>query len=62
MSDRRSGQSEGRADSFTHSFILTFESIAARDAYLAHPTHQAVVDCVLPKLARLIVADHVVSS
>ena len=39
---------EGRADGFTRSFILTFESIAARDAYLPHPTHQAAVECVLP--------------
>ena len=32
---------EGLNDGFTHVFTLTFESIAARDAYLPHPEHAA---------------------
>jgi hypothetical protein len=49
---------EGLSDGFTHSFVLTFENIAARDAYLPHPVHQAAVAVVLPKLERVIVIDH----
>lgn len=52
---------EGLTDGFTHSFIATFESVAARDAYLPHPVHQAAVAIVLPKLERVIVVDHEVS-
>jgi hypothetical protein len=37
---------------------MTFESLAARDAYLPHPVHQAAVETVIPKLARVIVIDH----
>ena len=51
---------EGLTDGFTHSFIFTFESIAARDAYLPHPVHQAAVQIVIPRLARVIVLDQIV--
>lgn len=49
---------EGLSQGFTHSFIFTFESVAARDRYLPHPDHQAAVRIVLPKLERVIVIDH----
>jgi hypothetical protein len=49
---------EGLSEGFTHSFVLTFENVAARDAYLPHPVHQAAVAIVLPKLERVIVIDH----
>ena len=39
-------------------FIMTFESTAARDAYLPHPVHQAVVKLVVPQLESVIVCDH----
>lgn len=52
---------EGLSDGFTHSFILTFENLAARDAYLPHPVHQAAVALVLPKLDRVVVIDHEVA-
>jgi hypothetical protein len=52
---------EGLSDGFTHSFIFTFESVAARDAYLPHPVHQAAVQIVLPRLARVIVVDQAVA-
>lgn len=50
----------GLAAGFTHSFIFTFESVAVRDAYLPHPVHQAAVQSVLPRLARVIVVDQLV--
>ncbi len=49
---------EGLSDGFTHSFVMLFESAAARDAYLPHPAHQRAVNLVVPKLARVIVCDH----
>jgi hypothetical protein len=52
---------EGLSEAFTHSFIFTFESVAARDAYLPHPVHQAAVKVVMPQLARVIVVDQLVS-
>ena len=49
---------EGLDQGFTHSFVMVFESAAARDAYLPHPLHQAVVQQLMPKLASVIVCDH----
>ncbi len=48
---------EGLNDGFTHGFIMTFESPAARDAYLPHPVHERVKDLVVPRLERVIVFD-----
>ncbi len=31
---------EGKNQGFTHVYLLTFESAAARDAYLPHPEHR----------------------
>lgn len=31
---------EGRARGYTHAFTFDFDDAAARDAYLAHPTHR----------------------
>lgn len=42
--------SEGLAQGFTHGFTMLFESETARDAYLPHPAHQAVVEQLLPML------------
>lgn len=50
--------SEGLTQGFTNSFVMTFESVAARDNYLPHPFHQAVVQVVLPMLERIVVIDH----
>jgi hypothetical protein len=41
---------EGLAKGFTHGFTMTFTDAAARDAYLPHPLHQAVVERLLPML------------
>lgn len=48
---------EGLNDGFTHGFIMTFSSPAARDAYLPHPEHERVKDVVVPCLDRVIVFD-----
>lgn len=50
---------EGRAEGITHSFIMTFDSVEARDRYLPHPIHLEAVEIVLPRLERIIVVDHV---
>jgi hypothetical protein len=31
---------EGKAEGYTHGFVMTFESVAARDGYLPHPEHR----------------------
>jgi len=41
---------EGLAQGFTHGFTMTFADPAARDAYLPHHLHQAVVAKLLPML------------
>ena len=49
---------EGLDQGYTHSFIMTFESVAARDAYLTHPAHQAALKFAMPQLESVIVCDH----
>lgn len=41
---------EGLNQGFTHGFLVTFESTAARDAYLANPDHDRIKDAVIPLL------------
>ena len=48
---------EGLNDGFTHGFIMTFESLRARDEYLPHPEHERVKEIVIPCLERVIVFD-----
>jgi len=36
------GSDEGLNQGYTHGFLMTFESIAARNAYLPHPEHERV--------------------
>ena len=55
---------EGKNLGFTHVYLLTFESVAARDAYLPHPEHKKFGD-LLGKLAVLedaFVVDYVAGS
>ena len=49
---------EGLSQGFTHSFVMLFESVEARDAYLPHPVHQEAVQLVIPHLESVIVCDH----
>ena len=48
---------EGLNDGYTHGFIMTFESPAARDTYLPHPLHDEVKAIVVPCLERVVVFD-----
>ena len=48
---------EGLNEEFTHGFIMTFDSLESRDAYLPHPIHEAVKDVVVPCLERVVVFD-----
>jgi hypothetical protein len=48
---------EGHDDGFTHCFMLTFDSEAALDRYVAHPEHQALVKVLTPVLDKLRVMD-----
>jgi len=41
---------EGLLQGYTHGFTMTFADEAARDGYLPHPLHQAVVAKLLPML------------
>ncbi|MDQ8183569.1 Dabb family protein [Pelagicoccus sp. SDUM812005] len=51
---------EGLNEGFTHGFLMTFDSVESRDAYLPHPIHEAVKDIVVPRLKEVIVFDFVV--
>lgn len=49
--------SEGLNDGFTHGFLMTFDSLESRDAYLPHPVHEHAKDVVVPNLERVVVFD-----
>ncbi|MDE2094470.1 MAG: Dabb family protein [Burkholderiales bacterium] len=49
---------EGRAKNFTHSFLLSFDDAAGRDAYLPHPAHTAFVARLEPLLDDVLVIDY----
>lgn len=49
--------SEGLNDGFTHGFLMTFDSVESRNAYLPHPVHEHAKDVVVPNLERVIVFD-----
>jgi len=51
---------EGLNEGFTHGFIMTFDTVESRDAYLPHPIHESVKDVVVPRLDSVIVFDFVV--
>ncbi|MFD2932721.1 Dabb family protein [Spirosoma flavum] len=48
---------EDHAHGLTHAFILTFDSVKDRDAYLPHPAHKAFGTIVGPWIADLTVVD-----
>lgn len=48
---------EGLNEGFTHGFLMTFDSLASRDAYLPHPVHEHAKEVVVPNLERVIVFD-----
>jgi lysophospholipase L1-like esterase len=48
---------EGKADGFTHGFVVTFEDEAGREAYLPHAAHQEFVKLVGPRVDKVLVFD-----
>ena len=48
---------EGKAQGFTHCFLVTFHDEAAREVYLPHPEHKAFVDVLKPSLDKVTVVD-----
>jgi hypothetical protein len=53
---------EGLSLGFTHSFVMTFSSAAARDAYLVDPVHVAAAQKVLTLVDTIAVCDHDLAS
>ena len=49
---------EGKSDGFTHVFVVTFKNEADRDAYIAHPAHDAYVKVVRDRREKVIVFDY----
>jgi lysophospholipase L1-like esterase len=48
---------EGKSQGFTHCFVVTFATEAARDVYLPHPAHQEFVSIVGPHVDKVCVVD-----
>jgi hypothetical protein len=46
---------EGKDQGFSHCFLLTFASAAARDGYLPHPDHQAFSALLRPHVDQVLV-------
>jgi lysophospholipase L1-like esterase len=49
---------EGKADGFTHCFLVTFKNEEGRATYLPHPAHQELVKLVGPHLDKVLVIDY----
>ena len=49
---------EGKAQGYTHGFIMTFDDAAARDAYLPHSEHQRVITYLRPWVQEVLVLDY----
>jgi hypothetical protein len=50
---------ENLAQGFTHCFLVTFNDVKGRDAYLPHPAHRAFVKVLKPYLDKALVIDFV---
>ncbi len=48
---------EGKANGFTHCFLVTFADEAGRATYLPHPAHKTFVEALLPSLDKGTVVD-----
>jgi hypothetical protein len=49
---------EQLSQGYTHCFLVTFLTEAARDTYLPHPAHRAFVEKLKPHLAKALVIDY----
>ena len=48
---------EGLNQGYTHGFLMTFESVNARDTYLPHPEHEPVKTTLLQCIDSVLVFD-----
>lgn len=53
----RNNSPEGLAKGFTHGFVITFESLEARDKYMGARNHDEFREIVLPRLADVFALD-----
>jgi hypothetical protein len=49
---------EGLDKGFTHCFLVSFDSVADRDAYIPHPAHQAFIQETSAWVADVLVVDY----
>lgn len=49
---------EGKANGYTHCFLVTFADDAGREVYLPHPAHKAFVELLKPSLDKVTVVDY----
>ena len=50
---------EGKSNGYGWGFVMTFEDVAARDAYLPHPAHKAVsAETIRPIVEDVLVFDY----
>ena len=49
---------EGKAEGFTHCFVVTFADEKGREIYLPHPAHKDFVKIVGPVLDKVLVVDY----
>ncbi|MBX2867566.1 MAG: Dabb family protein [Acidiferrobacterales bacterium] len=49
---------EGKNQGFTHCVLMTFVNEEARDLYLPHPEHLALIDIFRPTIENIIVFDY----
>jgi hypothetical protein len=57
MTDGPSVSIEGIERGYDYALLVRFDSLASRDAYLPHPTHQTYVDHISPIAAEVLVFD-----
>ncbi len=50
---------ENRNEGFTHCFLVTFDDVKGRDAYLPHPAHKEFGKVLKPYLDKVLVIDFV---
>lgn len=50
---------EGKADGFTHCFLVSFDNKAGLEKYLPHPAHQEFVKVLRPHLDKVLVIDYI---
>ena len=50
---------DARTEGYTHIFMTTFDDAAGRDAYLAHPAHDAFAAHIFAHIEKLVVFDFV---